>query len=123
MLRYKSLQSLLFLALLSGLSLEAQAGASLPQEQLNLTLLDLNGSPFRYFHLSSYHEGVLNYRRIPQGLNALKPITDIAKVKLEQMHYITGLALPKVTYKLVQQEIVEIASHVDENLMRYYFSR
>ena len=121
MLHTRSIKAYLLAALFSCLSLQAHAGASLPQQTLNLAILDLNGSPFRYFHLSRYNGDVLNHREIPAGENQLKPIA-LVKVSLRHFHYITGLMLPKLTYTPVRKDVTAIASHVDESLMRRHIA-
>ena len=55
-------------ALLLAVPATGQAGPSLPQQELNLQVLDLNGAPFRHFHLRAYHQGILNPRTPPQAL-------------------------------------------------------
>ena len=112
---------LLFVSLLTVTSATTQASASLPHQQLNLTMLDLNGSPFRYFHLSNYSGDILNNRHIPNTKEPLKQIINFEKVRPEQMHQITGLKLPKLSYTPVEQEITRnLTDHIDEGLIQQW---
>jgi len=99
-------------------SYEVLAGPALPLQQLDLAVLDLNGAPFRYFHLANYQGDVLNSKHIPQNRNPLKQITNPALVKLEQTQQVTGLLLPKLNYTASSQEIADIASQFDEGLLQ-----
>lgn len=93
------------LALLAGsLSLSVIAGPSLPQGGVDLATLDLNGVPFRHFHLSKFRGVVLDYQReASQGFNHPSQATHIDEL------------MRPVSYKLSSQ-LGAVEPHADARL-------
>jgi len=92
----------------------AHAGASLPGMQLDLSVLDRNGAPFRYFHLRDYSAVILDHKRVPQTPHESPMAVLRAARGIEAMPRLIGVSLPATSYRLADKAEGATAVSIDE---------
>lgn len=73
------------------------AGPQLPVQEVNLAVLDLNGTPFRHFHLNHYQGAVLNPVTVTPA-----PVEDVSAHGL-MMREMVGESLDKAHDRIAMQ--------------------
>jgi len=100
------------------LPLASQAGPQIGAAELDLKLLDMNGSPFRSFRLGLYAEGADDRR--PAGATALP--SEELQFNSPSVHdnaeRYTGIATQPADPMPIKPNIAPLLDSYDENLLR-----
>jgi len=101
--------------LLGSYSTSIVAGASLPSQKLNLLILDLNGAPFRQFHLRHFSGSVVDHRLFTLASSAAPDPLGLHQAMRQTLENIGPDALRLLDAELATQA-ARVQLHTDDLL-------